>query len=52
MGTLLGYTANIKKDLALAASYLDKIIEIDPNNQDAIKNREILQKALAVPPKK
>lgn len=51
-GYLAGYTANIKKDLALAASYLDKIIEIDPNNQDAIKNREILQKALAVPPKK
>jgi Flp pilus assembly protein TadD len=51
-GYLAGYTANIKKDLALAASYLDKIIEIDPNNQDAIKNREILQKALAVPSKK
>jgi Flp pilus assembly protein TadD len=51
-GYLAGYTANIKKDLALASSYLDKIIEIDPNNQDAIKNREILQKALAVPPKK
>ncbi|MEY2586481.1 MAG: hypothetical protein RLY11_330 [Bacteroidota bacterium] len=51
-GYLAGYTANIKKDLPLASSYLDKIIEIDPNNQDAIKNREILQKALAVPPKK
>ena len=51
-GYLAGYTANIKKDLALASSYLDKIIEIDPNNQDAIKNREILQKALAAPPKK
>lgn len=51
-GYLAGYTANVKKDLALASSYLDKIIEIDPNNQDAIKNREILQKALAVPPKK
>ena len=51
-GYLAGYTANIKKDLALASSYLDKIIEIDPNNQDAIKNRDILQKALAAPPKK
>lgn len=51
-GYLAGYTANIKKDLALASGYLDKIIEIDPNNQDAIKNREILQKALAAPPKK
>jgi hypothetical protein len=51
-GYLAGYTANVKKDLALASSYLDKIIEIDPNNQDAIKNRDILQKALAAPPKK
>lgn len=46
-GYLAGYTANIKKDLAGASAYLDKIIEIDPNNQDAIKNREIIQKALA-----
>jgi len=51
-GYLAGYTANIKKDLALASSYLDKIIEIDPNNQDAIKHRDILQKARAAPPKK
>lgn len=51
-GYLAGYTANVKKDLALASNYLDKIIEIDPNNQDAIKNRDILQKALAAPPKK
>lgn len=51
-GYLAGFTANVKKDLALASSYLDKIIEIDPNNQDAIRNRDILQKALAAPPKK
>ncbi len=50
-GYLAGYTANIKKDLAGAAAYLDKIIEIDPNNQDAIKNRDIIQKALAAPKK-
>lgn len=45
-GYLAGYTANIKKDLEGASGYLDKIIEIDPNNQDAIKNRDIIQKAL------
>jgi tetratricopeptide (TPR) repeat protein len=50
-GYLAGYSANIKKDLAGAAGYLEKIIEIDPNNQDAIKNRDIIQKALAAPKK-
>lgn len=50
-GYLAGYNANIKKDLAGAAGFLDKIIEIDPNNQDAIKNRDIIQKALAAPKK-
>jgi cytochrome c-type biogenesis protein CcmH/NrfG len=46
-GYLAGYSANIKKDLAAAKSYLEKIIEIDPTNQDAIKNRDIIYKALA-----
>ena len=46
-GYLAGYSANIKKDLAAAKSYLEKIIEIDPTNQDAIKNRDIIDKALA-----
>jgi len=50
-GYLASYNANIKKDLAGAAAFLDKIIEIDPNNQDAIKNRDIIQKALAAPKK-
>ncbi len=50
-GYLASYNANIKKDLAGAATFLDKIIEIDPNNQDAIKNRDIIQKALAAPKK-
>jgi len=50
-GYLAGYSANIKKDLAGAAGFLEKIIEIDPNNQDAIKNRDIIQKALAAPKK-
>lgn len=46
-GYLAGYNANIKKDLAIAKSFLEKIIELDPNNQDAIKNRDIIDKALA-----
>ncbi len=46
-GYLAGYNANVKKDFAVAISFLDKIIEIDPANADAIKNREILQKALS-----
>ena len=46
-GYLAGYNANIKKDLATAKSFLEKIIEIDPTNQDAIKNRDIIDKALA-----
>ncbi len=50
-GYLAGYTANIKKDLAGASAFLEKIIEIDPNNQDAIKNRDIIQKALVAPKK-
>jgi tetratricopeptide (TPR) repeat protein len=50
-GYMAGYQANIKKDFQAAIVYLDKMIEIDPNNQDAIKNKEILQKALAVPKK-
>lgn len=45
-GYLAGYNANVKKDFPVAISYLDKIIEIDPTNADAVKNKEILQKAL------
>jgi tetratricopeptide (TPR) repeat protein len=50
-GYLAGYAANIKKDLPAAITYLDKIIEIDPNNQDAISNKEIIAKALVAPKK-
>jgi predicted Zn-dependent protease len=46
-GYMAGYNANVKKDLAIAKSFLEKIIEIDPTNQDAIKNRDIIDKALA-----
>ncbi|HEX5668274.1 MAG TPA: tetratricopeptide repeat protein [Chitinophagaceae bacterium] len=46
-GYMAGYNANVKKDFATAITFLDKIIEIDPANADAMKNKEILQKALA-----
>ncbi len=46
-GYMAGYNANIKKDFATAISYLDKIIVVDPTNPDAIKNKEILQKAMS-----
>lgn len=46
-GYMAGYNANVKKDFATAISYLDKIIAIDPANADALKNRDILQKALS-----
>jgi tetratricopeptide (TPR) repeat protein len=46
-GYLAGYNANIKKDFPTAISYLDRIIAIDPANADALKNKEILQKALS-----
>ena len=45
MVTWPGYNANVKKDFPTAISYLDKIIEIDPTNVDATKNKEILLKA-------
>lgn len=46
-GYMAGYQANIKKDFAVAIEYLDRILAIDPANADAIKNKEILQKALS-----
>lgn len=45
-GYMAGYNANIKKDFPTAIGYLDKILEVDPANVDAIKNKEILQKAM------
>jgi tetratricopeptide (TPR) repeat protein len=44
-GYLAGYNANIKKDFPAAISYLDKILEVDPTNADAAKNKDILLKA-------
>ena len=44
-GYMAGYMANMKKDFPSAISYLDKILEVDPANADAQKNKEILMKA-------
>jgi tetratricopeptide (TPR) repeat protein len=44
-GYMAGYHANMKKDFPTAITYLDKILEVDPTNADAAKNKEILQKA-------
>ena len=46
-GYMAGYNANVKKDFATAITFLDKILEVDPANADATKNKEILQKALS-----
>ena len=46
-GYMAGYTANMKKDFPGAIVFLDKILEIDPNNADAAKNKDILTKAAA-----
>jgi hypothetical protein len=46
---MASYNANMKKDYETAIGYLDRIIAIDPANADAIKNKEILQKALTKP---
>ena len=48
-GYMASYNANMKKDYEAAIGYLDRIIAIDPANADAIKNKEILQKALTKP---
>ncbi|MCE2834215.1 MAG: hypothetical protein LW694_07515 [Chitinophagaceae bacterium] len=46
-GYMAGYTANMKKDFPGAIAFLDKILEIDPTNADAAKNKDILTKAAA-----
>jgi Flp pilus assembly protein TadD len=45
-GYMAGYNANVKKDFPAAIGYLDKILEVDPANADATKNKEILLKAM------
>jgi Flp pilus assembly protein TadD len=45
LGYMAGYTANVKKDYMGAVVFLDKLLEVDPTNADAAKNKEILLKA-------
>jgi hypothetical protein len=42
---MAGYTANVKKDYTGAVAFLDRLLEVDPANADAAKNKEILLKA-------
>ncbi len=45
-GYLAGYAGNIEKDLSKALDYLNDILRIDPYNEDARRNAEIIKKAL------
>lgn len=40
----VAYSANIKKDKPAALMYIDKILALDPNDAEAIANKEALQK--------
>ncbi len=48
---LAGYTNNELKDSETAISYLNKVMELDPNDEDTKRNIEILEQALKNPPK-
>lgn len=48
-GFLAGYNANQLKEYEKAIYYLDKMINLDPNNVDAKNNKEVLEKALERP---
>ncbi|MFN5760809.1 MAG: hypothetical protein ACK44U_01920, partial [Sphingobacteriales bacterium] len=48
-GFLASYLTNEKKDYAGALGYIEKILAVDPANADALKYREILQKAATKP---
>ena len=42
---LVSYYNDIKKDKATAISYTDKILEVDPENADAKRIKDILSKS-------
>lgn len=48
-GYMAGYYANNLKDYAIAIQFLEKMVELDPNNEDAKKNIDILTKAMQKP---
>lgn len=45
-GYVAAYEANTKKDYANSVEYFEKLLSIDPNNEDAKKYVEVLQKRL------
>jgi cytochrome c-type biogenesis protein CcmH/NrfG len=49
-GYLATYAANQKEDYAAAISYFEKLLEVDPGNDDARKYIEILEKRTANAP--
>ncbi len=51
-GYIGAYAANVKKDYELALENFEKILVLDPQNSDARKYSEILEKRVAVEPQK
>jgi tetratricopeptide (TPR) repeat protein len=49
---LVRHYANKKSDYASSLQWVYKILNLDPGNLDALKNKEILEKRLASPPVK
>lgn len=47
---LFAYAYNVKKDMKLAESYLDKVLLIDPANPTALQYKEIVTKGLQPKP--
>ena len=41
----INYYANVKRDNAMALEYVNKALELDPEDQNMIQNRDILSKA-------
>lgn len=48
-GFMASYFTNEKKDFAGALGYIEKILVVDPTNADALKYRDVLQKAASKP---
>lgn len=46
-GYLAAYEANTQKDFAEAITFFEKVLEVDPGNDDAVKYISILEKDLA-----
>ena len=51
-GYLGAYAANVKKDYDLALHNFERILSLDPQNSDALRYSEILEKRVATEPEK